>query len=255
MVSVIMPAYNSGAYIQDAVTSVLNQTYENFELLIVDDASTDNTEEIIRMFNDSRIRYFKNNSRMGAAICRNFALRNAKGKYVAFLDSDDLWLPEKLENQIAFMEQKGYAFSYTAYEEMDETGNRSGKRVSGPETVSERGMYAYCWPGCLTVMYDKAQLGDLEIYPIERNNDYAMWLKLIKKADLHLLDECLAVYRKRTDSVSGQKLSVLIRYHYLLYRLCDNRGKFQSILLTGLNMICGVYKKLWYAKRTAGSKR
>lgn len=250
MVSVIMPAYNSGKYIKDAISSVLEQTYADFELLIVNDASEDDTEAVVQSFNDDRIRYFKNNQSMGAAICRNSAIRHAKGEFIAFLDSDDLWKPEKLEKQLAFMMQNNCAFSYTAYEEMNESGEKSGRIVSGPKKVTRTGMYTFCWPGCLTVMYNRNVVGDLEIYPIERNNDYAMWLKIIKKANLHLLEENLAVYRRRQGSVSGQKTSVLLKYHYLLYRLCDGKSVISSIGLTLLNIAGGIYKKIRYVKKS-----
>ncbi len=250
MVSVIMPAYNCEKYIGQAIASVLAQSYTDFELLIVDDASSDKTCEVIASFSDNRIRFFKNRERLGAALCRNFAIRNAKGDYIAFLDSDDMWHPEKLEKQLSFMQENGVAFCYTAYREMQEDGTLLNRRVSGPKKVSKAGMYAYCWPGCLTVMYHKKTVGNVEIYPIEKNNDYAMWLKIICKAKLFLLDECLATYRKRAGSVSGTSKKVLVRYHYLLYRLCDGKGKVKSFLLTALNLMCGAYKKIRYVKKS-----
>ena len=250
MVSVIMPAYNCEKYIEQAVSSVLAQSYTDWELLIVDDASSDGTREKIARFDDARIRFFKNKSRLGAAICRNLAIRNAKGDYIAFLDSDDVWDSEKLKKQLAFMQENKVAFCYTAYREMFEDGTLLNRRVSGPKKVSKKGLYGYCWPGCLTVMYHKQTIGDIEIYPIEKNNDYAMWLKIIRKADLVLLDECLATYRKRKGSVSGTSKKTLIRYHYLLYRLCDGKGKLKSFMLTMLNLFCGVYKKIRYVKNS-----
>ena len=116
LVSIIMPSYNTSEYVEESIKSVLNQTYTNWELIIVDDCSTDNSEEIIKQFtHDARIRFFKNEKNSGAAISRNFALREAKGKWIAFLDSDDLWEPEKLEKQIGFMRENDYKFSYTDY--------------------------------------------------------------------------------------------------------------------------------------------
>ncbi|MBR3941793.1 MAG: glycosyltransferase family 2 protein [Clostridia bacterium] len=250
MISVIMPAYNCEKYIGHAIASVLAQSYGDFELLIVDDASDDGTCDVIRSFEDNRIRFFQNNGRLGAALCRNFAIRNAKGDYIAFLDSDDMWHPEKLKKQLLFMEQNNVKFCYTEYQEMAEDGTLLNRYVSGPKTVSKTGMYAYCWPGCLTVMYHKDTVGDIEIYPIEKNNDYAMWLKIIRKAKLVLLPACLATYRKRDGSVSGTSKKTLIRYHYLLYRLCDNKGKIKSFLLTALNIVCGAYKKIRYVKKS-----
>ena len=155
LVSIIMPSYNTAAYIKESIQSVLNQTYTNWELIIVDDCSTDSTDEVLETIKDSRIRYFKNDKNSGAAVSRNKALREAKGQWIAFLDSDDLWMPEKLEKQIYFMESNGYAFSYTSYEEIDIEGNKTGIRVTGPKKITKTGMFNYCWPGCLTVMYDR----------------------------------------------------------------------------------------------------
>ena len=124
LVSIIMPSYNTANYIGESINSVINQSYKNWELIIVDDCSTDNTDEVIKDFlKDSRIKYLKNKENSGAAISRNKALRMAKGEWIAFLDSDDLWNHKKLEKQIKFMEQNKYNFSYTKYREIDEQGN------------------------------------------------------------------------------------------------------------------------------------
>ena len=139
LVSIIMPSYNTAAYIKESIQSVLNQTYTNWELIIVDDCSTDSTDEVLETIKDSRIRYFKNDKNSGAAVSRNKALREAKGQWIAFLDSDDLWMPEKLEKQIYFMESNGYAFSYTSYEEIDIEGNKTGIRVTGPKKITKTG--------------------------------------------------------------------------------------------------------------------
>ncbi len=197
-----MPSYNTASFIAESINSVIAQTYADWELIIVDDASTDNTDEVVASCLSSRIRYLKNDRNRGAAYSRNRALREAKGKWIAFLDSDDLWAPDKLEKQIAFMEKNGYAFSYTRYEEMDENGTPTGTIVSGPKRITKTGMYNYCWPGCLTVMYDREVVGDIQIAEIQKNNDYAMWLKICRKADCYLLDENLARYRKRTGSIT-----------------------------------------------------
>lgn len=121
LVSIIMPSYNTGKYIEKTIDSVLEQTYRNWELLIIDDSSNDNTDEVINPYlSDKRIQYIKNTKNSGAAFSRNYALRKARGRWIAFLDSDDLWMPEKLEKQIAFMKERQCRFSYTKYEEIDE---------------------------------------------------------------------------------------------------------------------------------------
>ena len=249
LVSVIMPSYNTSQYIKESIQSVLNQTYTNWELIIVDDCSTDNTDEVVSAINDSRIRYFKNKKNSGAAISRNKALREAKGQWIAFLDSDDIWMPEKLERQITFMEDNGYAFSYTNYEEIDMVGNKTGVRITGPKKITKTGMFNYCWPGCLTVMYDANKVGLIQIEDIKKNNDYAMWLKVCKKANCYLLDEYFAQYRKgRIGSVSTHSIKTMIGWHYKLYRETEKMGVLKSLFNTGRNLVFGFYKKKIYFK-------
>ena len=172
LVSIIMPSYNTAAYIKETINSVISQTYQQWELIIVDDCSTDNTDEIVDSFlKDPRIRYMKNERNSGAAVSRNRAIREARGKWIAFLDSDDLWMSEKLEKQIAFMKRNEYSFSYTSYEEIDVDGNSTGVKVAGPKKITKIGMFNYCWLGCLTVMYDAAKIGLIPIMDIKKNND------------------------------------------------------------------------------------
>lgn len=250
LVSIIMPSYNTAQYIEKTIKSVLDQKYTNWELIIVDDCSTDNTDEVVKKYlNDKRIKYLKNEQNSGAAISRNRALRAARGQWIAFLDSDDLWMPEKLEKQICFMKEKGYFFSYTDYEEINAEGNRTGTFVTGPKKITKTGMYNYCWPGCLTVMYDATKVGLIQISDIKKNNDYAMWLKVCKKADCYLLDECLGQYRKgRVGSVSTHSIKTMIGWHYRLFHEAEGMSIIESLLNTGRNMAFGVYKKKRYAK-------
>ena len=207
LVSIIMPSYNTANYIAASIQSVLDQTYQNWELLLVDDCSTDDTDAVVAPFlSDARIRYLKNDRNSGAAISRNRALREAKGRWIAFLDSDDLWYPTKLEAQLRFMQEHGYHFSYTNYEEINEAGAQTGVLVSGPKRITRTGIYNFCWPGCLTVMYDAEAIGLIQIADIRKNNDYAMWLKVCQKADCYLLDTCLAQYRRgRTGSTTSRQ--------------------------------------------------
>ncbi len=250
LVSIITPSYNTALYVADTIRSVLAQTYTNWEMLIVDDGSTDNTEEIVKPFlDDERIKFYKNPNHDGAAEARNYALRMAKGKWIAFLDSDDVWYPQKLEKQVAFMEKNGYRFSYTNYAWMDINSNSLGKWVTGPKKVTKSKLYNFCWMGCLTVMYDAEYIGVINIPPIRKNNDYAMWLRVIKKADCYLLDEVLATYRRcRTGSISTSTYATLIKWHYRLYRMCDNRNPVTATFLTFRNLFFGVIKKLKYIK-------
>lgn len=156
-----MPSYNTGKFISETIKSVQAQTYQNWELIIIDDDSSDNTDEVVESFfkEDKRIIYRKNRKNSGAAVSGTGLCGWRRARWVAFLDSDNVWHPEKLKRQIAFMERTGCHFSYTAYSEMDEMSRNTGIIVKGAKKVSKRMMYAYCWPGCLTVMYDRNFVG------------------------------------------------------------------------------------------------
>lgn len=250
LVSIIMPSFNCGLFIKETINSLLSQTYKEWELLFIDDCSTDETAEIINSIDDSRIRYFKNEKKCGAAISRNTALGKAKGKWIAFLDSDDLWESTKLEKQIIFMKENNVAFSYTRYEEIDAESKSLGTEVSGPKHITKIGMFMYCWPGCLTVMYDRDKIGSIQIADIKKNNDYAMWLKVCRRADCYLLDECLAKYRRgRKGSISTQGYTRLVRWHYKLFHDAEGMNLISSLFMTMLNLIFGLYKKIKYVKK------
>lgn len=255
LVSIIMPSYNTAPYIKQTIQSVLDQTYTNWELIIVDDCSTDNTNEVVDTIKDCRIHYLKNEKNSGAAISRNKALREAKGQWIAYLDSDDLWMPEKLEKQIKFMEENGCAFSYTNYEEIDVDGNKTGVKVTGPKKITKTGMFNYCWPGCLTVMYDANKIGLIQIEDIKKNNDYAMWLKVCRKADCYLLDEILGQYRKgRVGSVSTHSIRTMIGWHYILFRENEKMKAITAFICTIRNLLFGFWKKVKYVERKYDAK-
>lgn len=252
LVSIITPTWECANFIAETIKSVMAQTYQNWELLIQDDCSKDNTLEVARPFMeaDTRIKYECNAQNSGAAITRNNALRRAKGRWIAFLDSDDLWLPEKLEHQLMFMVENDYSFSYTGYEEINETSANTGIIISGPKHITSLGMKCFCWLGCLTVMYEREKVGLLKISDIRKNNDYAMWLKVIEKSDCFLLDECLAKYRRgRTGSVSTHGYATMIRWHYKLWHEAMKKNTVASLFWTGVNLVCGTYKKIWYVRK------
>ncbi len=248
LVSVIMPSWNTAEYIGDSIQSVLNQTYSNWELLIVDDCSSDNTDEVVKSFQDERIIYLKNETNSGAALTRNRALREAKGEWIAFLDSDDLWSPQKLEHQISFMKENGYVFSYHEYEKIDEQSNPLHIYVSGPDCVTKRKMYHYGYPGCLTFMYSAKEMGLIQIKDIKKNNDYAILLKLCKKADCYLLKKNLAQYRIRKKSISHDVLWKKLKSHYDLFHFCDEQPALFAFWFAGWNMFYGILKKKRYEK-------
>lgn len=257
LVSIIMPSYNTAPFIAESIESVQAQSYENWELIIVDDCSPDNTDEVVQPFlSDERISYLKNEKNRGAAVSRNRALRKAKGKWIAFLDSDDLWMPKKIEKQIRFMESNDYHFSYTNYAEIDTDGKPNGIMVSGPKSITKTGFFNYCWPGCLTVMYDKDVAGVIQIADIKKNNDYAMWLKVSRKTDCYLLDEELALYRRgRAGSVSTHSIKTMIGWHYKLYREAEEQNPVKAVINTGRNMLFGFYKKKRYVYHIKNNRK
>ena len=248
LVSIIMPSWNTGKFIAESIESVLAQTYKNWELLIVDDCSTDNTDEVVARFKDTRIKYFKNEKNCGAALTRNRAMREAQGEWIAFLDSDDLWASNKLEKQLRFMNDNGYVFSYHDFVKIDEESKPLNVYVTGPNVVTKQGMYNYGYPGCLTFMYSAKAMGLIQIKDIKKNNDYAILLKLCKKADCYLLNENLAQYRIRKKSISHDKITKKLKSHYDLFHFCDEQSAPIAFWYACWNMWYGVLKKIKYEK-------
>lgn len=248
LVSIIMPSYNTGKYIEDSIRSVLAQTYENWELIIVDDCSTDDTHSIVAAFADPRIRFLEKEFNSGAAESRNWGLREAKGKWIAFLDSDDTWHPEKLERQIRFMEETGYKFTYTDYK-IQLNGQWLPYIYYGPDKVTKRKMKDYCYFSTITVMYDREYVGLIQIEPVKKNNDYAMWLRIIEKTPCYRLGECLSYYIKHEGSISSGSKWKLIKHHYILWRVAEHKNPVAAWLLTARNLFWGVIKKIVYKKK------
>lgn len=250
LVSIIMPSWNTGKFITETIQSVIDQTYTNWELLIVDDCSTDNTEELVASFKDDRIKYFRNKKNNGAALTRNRALREAKGEWIAFLDSDDLWMAEKIEKQLAFMKENGYTLSFTEYEKIDEESKPLNIYVSGPEKVNKRKMYNYDYIGQLTMMYSAKKFGLIQIKDIKKNNDYAIRLQLYKKNGTcaYLLKENLAKYRVRKVSISHDKFRKKFKSHYDLFHMCDEKPVAVALWYACWNMFFGLLKKKKYEK-------
>jgi teichuronic acid biosynthesis glycosyltransferase TuaG len=218
LVSIITPMYNSEKFIRDTIKSVLNQTYPYWEMLIVDDCSKDKSVEIVEEFlkKDKRIKLIKLSKRSGPAIARNVAIREAKGRFIAFLDSDDLWKPQKLEKQVEFMLTYSISFSFTSYDIIDEYGNFIST-VSVPNKIDYKTLLKGNVIGCLTAMYDTKKLGKLFFPNIKKSEDYGLWLKILKKTkNAYGLNETLAIYRLRSNSTSRKKLEILKQHYNLL---------------------------------------
>ena len=252
LVSIIMPSWNTSKFIAESIQCVVDQNYQNWELLIVDDCSTDDTNEKVEPFlSDSRIKYLQNDKNSGAALTRNKAMREAQGEWIAFLDSDDLWMPDKLDKQVKFMVDNGYILSYTEYEKIDEEDKPLNIYVSGPEVVNKRRMYNYDYIGQLTMMYSAKHFGLIQIQDIKKNNDYAIRLQLFKKpgTKAYLLKENLAKYRIRKKSISHDKLSRKLRSHYDLFHTCDEKPTPVALWYACWNMWYGLWKKKNYEKK------
>lgn len=253
LVSIITPTYNCGSFIEATIKSVKNQTYENWELLIVDDCSTDNTSEVATWYakDDNRIKYCCLSTNSGAAEARNLGLRLAKGRWIAFLDSDDLWLPNKLMEQINFMIHRNIAFSYHKYVEISEQDEELGIEVSGIKKISKLQMYSCCWPGCLSVMYERDKIGLLQIANIKKNNDTALWLKAIKKTQCYFLNETLGKYRRRQGSITPTSLWKRIWAHYPLFRVAEGMNPVLATFWTLVNVAGNTYKKIFFVKKVS----
>jgi teichuronic acid biosynthesis glycosyltransferase TuaG len=227
---VITPAYNASAFIAECIQSVQAQTHSNWELLIVDDKSSDSTREIVESFqsSDPRVRLIPNRSNLGVAETRNRAIAEARGQYVTFLDSDDLWLPEKLERQLAFMRTRGAALSFTAYRRISEDGTRQGQVIHVPPEVTYADLLKNTSIGCLTVMLDLRQTGPVKMEKI-KHEDYVLWLSLLRRGIIaYGLDNDLARYRVVKSSITSNKLKS-VSWVWNIYRNVEHLGFFRSL--------------------------
>lgn len=241
LVSIITPCYNSEVFIEGTIKSVINQTYENWEMLITDDGSIDNSIKIIESYisKDSRIKLFKiKNS--GAAVARNTSIKHALGKYIAFLDSDDLWFSKKLEKQILFMEKNNHALTYTSYQKITEEGIKCGGVMNFHKSLTYSNMLKSNKIGCLTAVYNQELLGKVYMPLIRKRQDYALWLKILKKTPhAYGIDEYLASYRIRIFSISSKKTEML-KWNWKLFREIERKNMLYSFYY----VLCNVVIKL-----------
>ncbi len=235
LVSIITPTYNCGKFIGRTIESVQRQTYHNWEMIIVDDCSTDDTEDIVNKYKakDGRIKYHKLKTNSGAAVARTESMKLAKGSYMAFLDSDDIWHPEKLKTQLSYMRNNDIAFSCTAYEQIDEEDNLIGKTVSSPKRINYNRLLLDCPVGNSTVMYNVDKMGKFEVPNIRKRNDDALWLAMLKKEKYIMsMPDVLMRYRVRQNSISSNKID-LIKYHWKLYREIEHLSVPRSAFHVG----------------------
>jgi teichuronic acid biosynthesis glycosyltransferase TuaG len=229
-ISIITALYNTERFIGQAIESIFAQSYQDWEMIIVDDCSTDSSVSIVKTLakEDTRIKLIRLNENFGPTVARNTAIDASTGRYIAFLDSDDLWKTHKLEKQVEFMGANNYAMTYTWYDKVDEAGNPLGKRANLPSKLSYEDMLKSNYIGCLTAMYDAKKLGKVYMPQIRKRQDYGLWLKILRQEKFaYCLPEVLATYRVRIASVSSNKWD-LIKYHWQLFRNVEKLSALKS---------------------------
>lgn len=246
LVSIITPVYNAERFVEETIKSVQVQTYTNWEMILVDDLSEDNSEDTIKKIqkNDNRIKYIKLKENSGAAIARNTAIANAKGRYIAFLDSDDLWKSNKLEKQINFMKEHNYGFTFTSYELMSEEGSNLNKIVQVPKKINYDELLKNTIIGCLTVVIDRKLVGNFAMPLLRKGQDTATWLKILKNYEYaYGINENLANYRLVQGSISSNKIGALKRT-WNIYRNVEQLSLIKSCYVLGCYVINAIKKRM-----------
>ena len=231
LVSIITPCYNSEKFLDECISSVLNQTYQNWEMLIVDDNSSDNSSILINSYSkkDERIKPLYLNDNIGAAMARNKAISKAKGKYLAFLDSDDVWLPKKLEVQTNFMKKNNCSFVFSSYSVITDDKKKSKYTINVPERISYEIYLKNTIIGCLTVMLDKEKFKKIEMPNLRSSHDMALWLNLLKQEKYaYGIAQDLAIYREHKSSNTSNKFKAIYDV-WNVYRKHEKLNLFYSI--------------------------
>ncbi len=268
LVSIIMLSCNDERYVEETVRSVLAQTYQSWELLFVAEKSDESLSVVLDLRKEeaekikeqggewpayssvnSKIKVSYISGEMDVTPRRNSSIKEANGRWIAFLDAGDVWEPTKLEQQIGFMEEHGYAFSYTKFGLIDGESNDRGVEIGGREHVTHEDMMKCCWPAYMTVMYDAEKIGKVQVRNLKNNNDYALWLNISEKADCYLLDENLAKMRTPWGGLGKFLLTNNIKWRYECY--CEEMGMnpLISSLYTLRNGCYGIWKWWKYVKR------
>lgn len=220
LVSIVMPAYDAARFISESIDSVKNQTFRDWELLVIDDASKDETDALVKEFiqEDPRIKLHSLPVNQGAGFARNIGIKASEGDYICFLDADDLWKPHKLRTQLDFMQSNNLSLSFSSYELISEDGKSMNQMVKALDSLSFSKLLRANYIGNLTGMYKSAELGKIYCPPIRKRQDWAMWLTALKKGgEAKGIAEPLAKYRVRRDSISADKYEML-EYNYKVYR-------------------------------------
>lgn len=240
-----MPSYNSAEFIHESISAIQSQDYEDWELIITDDCSTDNTCEIIQSIQvlDDRIKLYTLKENSGPGVARNNSIKHARGRYIAFCDSDDVWFETKLSRQIEFMEKFNLTISYTGYQEINEEGKILNTRL-GKEMVTYKDILRNNYIHCFTAMYDTLQIGKMYMPTIRKRQDWLLWIEILKYCKYGKgLKLPLGYYRVRKNSVSSNKFD-LIKYNYNVYRKGLQFSKLKSTYRLFVFILFYVKKKL-----------
>ena len=251
LVSIIIPSFNSEKFISEAIKSVQKQTYKNWELMIVDDCSFDSTVFIIEQMArlDSRIQFVQLNINSGTGVARNLGLQNCKGRYIAFLDADDLWKPTKLEKQIDLLQNSNVPFTFSFYECIDESGNALNRVVKAPKNLSYKQLFFCNYVGNLTGIYDVNYFGKIAISSIRKRQDWMLWLTILKKLKhAKPVPESLAYYRIRDNSLSTSKTE-LLKHNYAVYRQFHGYNTIVSLFYMAGFLFTQIVVKPFYIKK------
>jgi len=251
LVSIITPTYNSEKFIAQTIRSVQQQSYRHWEMILVDDCSSDSTESIIMAFiaKDQRIKYYKLQKNAGAGVARQQAISLAAGRYIAFLDSDDLWKPEKLQKQLDFLTAKNLPFTFSFYDCIDEAGNPLHKTIKAPLRLRYWQLFFCNFVGNLTGIYDTQFFGKIPISSIRKRQDWMVWLTVLKKIrTAQPVAESLAFYRVRQDSISASKVQ-LLQHNFTVYRMFHRFNVVVSLLCMVGFLFVQLLVKPFYTQR------
>lgn len=255
LVSIIIPMYNSEKFIVDTLESIKKQTYSNFEAIIIDDLSTDNSAKLVKSFceSDRRFQYYCLLEKGGASIARNLAIEKANGDYIAFLDADDRWLENKLESQLNFMIDNNLNFTYTNFIAVDEACKPLFLRKS-PKKISFISQLFGNDIGCLTVMYNAKSIGKISIPKIDKRNDMALWFKVLENcSNGYLFPEFLSIYVVSEGSLSrNTSKKEMLKYHKLVYQNVLSYGNLKSSILSAFNILNYFKIKIFFTKKIKG---
>ncbi|EAC8844357.1 glycosyltransferase family 2 protein [Listeria monocytogenes] len=245
LVSIIMPCYNSANVIDMSIQSILSQSYQNFQLIIVDDYSSDHSIEKIKAYlSDHRIQLVQLPRNMGVANARNVGIKHSLGRFIAFLDSDDVWQPEKLKKQVSMIESTDAPLVYSAYHTFLENTNEPLKKIQVPEFIDYEGLLRNTIIGCLTVMVDRNKTGEFEMPDIPGGEDTATWLNILKSSGGAVgTNESLAYYRVSSTSLSGNKWRMAWRT-WRMYRQTQELSLFKTYICFSFYVKNAVIKRI-----------